>query len=30
MVHIGCGADVIRQRNRARELKKENEAKVNT
>ena len=28
MVHIGCGADVIRQRNRARELKKENEAKV--
>ena len=26
MVHIGCGADVIRQRRRAEQLKKENEA----
>ena len=27
MVHIGCGADVIRQRRRADQLKKDNEAK---
>ena len=27
MVHIGCGADVIRQRRRNAELRKENEAK---
>ena len=26
MVHIGCGADVIRQRRRADQLKKDNEA----
>jgi hypothetical protein len=26
MVHIGCGADVIRQRRRADQLRKENEA----
>ena len=27
MVHIGCGADVIRQRRRNEQLRKENEAK---
>ena len=27
MVHIGCGADVIRQRRRAEQEKKDNEAK---
>ena len=27
MVHIGCGADVIRQRRRNEQIRKENEAK---